>query len=226
MYGNYNSDDRFRNFEFIVYPDSATEDWKDFLKAIHVPVFISPLHDKDKWTRDDIIRHPDKKVGELKKPHYHVMLMFDGVKRPHAVYESFVRPILGVGYTDHDFDPEPDIAGIVNSKVGYARYLCHMDNPEKAPYSPADVEQYGGADYMFACNLPKDSVESLKGITEFINRNQVPSYALLMNWLMENKSDWFLVASTHTLYLTQYIKSSYWSDAHLDPAFYNIDDWS
>ena len=85
----------------------------DKLDQLHVAALISPLHDKD--------TNPS---GEPKKPHYHVLLMFEGVKD----YETQVKPIFA------------EIGGVgremVNSARGYARYLCHLDNPEKAQYEP------------------------------------------------------------------------------------------
>ena len=99
---------RTRNFATVVYPESAPSDWIDKLDQLHVAALISPLHNKD--------TNPS---GEPKKPHYHVLLMFEGVKD----YETQVKPIFA------------EIGGVgremVNSARGYARYLCHLDNPEK-----------------------------------------------------------------------------------------------
>lgn len=107
---------RTRNFATVVYPESAPADWMDRLNDYHVAALVSPLHDRD--------TNPS---GEPKKPHYHVMLIFEGPKE----FETQVKPI---------FD---DIGGVgremVNSARGYARYLCHLDNPEKAQYDPAEV---------------------------------------------------------------------------------------
>ena len=115
---------RTRNFATVVYPESAPSDWIDKLDQLHVAALISPLHDKD--------TNPS---GEPKKPHYHVLLMFEGVKD----YETQVKPIFA------------EIGGVgremVNSARGYARYLCHLDNPEKAQYEPSEVRCMGGADY-------------------------------------------------------------------------------
>lgn len=55
---------RTRNFATIVYPESANPGWKEILRDLHIPAFISPLHDMD--------CNPD---GELKKPHHHVIFM-------------------------------------------------------------------------------------------------------------------------------------------------------
>lgn len=38
---------RTRNFATVVYPESAAEGWQDILAQQFVPIFISPLHDKD-----------------------------------------------------------------------------------------------------------------------------------------------------------------------------------
>ena len=40
-------DQRSTTWTFLVYPDSAPNDWIDILKGLHVPFILSPLHDKD-----------------------------------------------------------------------------------------------------------------------------------------------------------------------------------
>ena len=60
---------RYRNWSGIVYPDSAPDDWLEHFQSLCVKGFVSPLHDAD--------MNPN---GEEKKPHYHVLLIFDGKK--------------------------------------------------------------------------------------------------------------------------------------------------
>ena len=115
---------RYRNFATVVYPESAPENWKDIFSSFKIPSFISPLHDCDKNLND-----------EPKKPHYHVMIMFEGKKSFEQVQEIFDQ-IGGVG------------CELVNSVRGYSRYLCHLDNPEKYQYNVEDVVSFGGADYF------------------------------------------------------------------------------
>ena len=91
---------RTRNFATVVYPESAPDDWIEKLEELHVAVLISPLHDKDK--------NPS---GESKKPHYHVLLMFEGPKD----FETQIQPIFdSIGAVGRE---------LVNSVRGYARYL-------------------------------------------------------------------------------------------------------
>lgn len=58
-------DNRTRNWTFVVYPESAPDNWREIIDEYRTPWIESPLHDKDV--------NPD---GELKKPHWHVMMMF------------------------------------------------------------------------------------------------------------------------------------------------------
>ena len=52
---------------FVLYPESAPENWLEELQFTGLQIAISPLHDKD--------INPD---GEIKKAHYHVILIYDG----------------------------------------------------------------------------------------------------------------------------------------------------
>lgn len=56
-----------RDWAFIVYPESAPENWREILDETHIRWIESPLHDKD--------LNPD---NTPKKPHWHVMLSSDG----------------------------------------------------------------------------------------------------------------------------------------------------
>ncbi|MDD6340558.1 MAG: Rep family protein [Butyrivibrio sp.] len=73
---------------FIVYPESAPDDWLDKLAMTHAAIAISPLHDKDKWDHDspecvdiatgEIIKKGARyKAGDPKKAHYHGIIVFD-----------------------------------------------------------------------------------------------------------------------------------------------------
>lgn len=53
---------RTRNFATVVYPESAPADWLDIINDLHIPCFVSPLHDQDLDAK-----------GKPKKPHYHVV---------------------------------------------------------------------------------------------------------------------------------------------------------
>mgnify|MGYP002655818694 FL=1 len=56
-----------RTWAMVVYPESAPENWEELLAETFMQFAVSPLHDKD--------TNPD---GEIKKPHWHVILIWDG----------------------------------------------------------------------------------------------------------------------------------------------------
>lgn len=179
---------RTRNFATVVYPESAPLDWMDRLDSYHVAALISPLHDRD--------INPS---GEQKKPHYHVMLIFEGPKE----FETQVKPI---------FD---EIGGVGREKIssarGYARYLCHLDNPEKAQYDPREVKQFAGANYIAITQLPTDDVSMLKDIFIFIRMNGICSLAELLDITALTHPEWFsLVALSRAYIVDKYIKSLEW----------------
>lgn len=178
---------RTRNFATVVYPDSAPEDWLVRLGNNFVPCFVSPLHDLD-----------INPYGEPKKPHYHVMIMFDSVKtieQAKAIFEE----IGGVGVE------------IVNSVRGYARYLCHLDNPEKIQYDKGFVQSFYGADYESTIGLALDRYIAIREMITFCRDNLIFSYAELFRYAMDNRQDWFRVLCDNgTVVVKEYLKSSSW----------------
>lgn len=181
---------RTRNFATVVYPESAPENWKDILTEQFVPSFISPLHDRD--------INPG---GEAKKAHYHVMIMFDGVKTFEQA-QSIFSLIGGVG------------CEVVQSMRGYARYLCHLDNPEKVQYSADDVKSLCGADYASAIGLATDKYKALGEMQDFCEQYNVVSFYLLSKYARTHRTDWYrILCDCGSVYMREYLKSKQWSQA-------------
>lgn len=180
---------RTRNFATVIYLDSAPSNWQEILSDLHVQAFVSPYHDKDKNANN-----------EDKKPHYHVMIMYDGKKSIDQAKENFDK-IGGVG------------CEIVNSTRGYARYLCHLDNPDKEQYSIQDVKSFGGADYMSIINLVTDKYIIIGEMQDFCEKYNITSFYLLCNYARKNRSDWYrALCDNSAFYMKEYLKSKKWSD--------------
>ena len=182
---------RTRNYATVVYPESAPENWLSILSDSHVPCFVSPLHDLD--------LNPN---GEKKKPHYHVLVMFDSVKTSSQARELF-ESFGGVG------------CETVNSCRAYARYLCHLDNPEKAHYSIDGVRQFGGSDYIANIGTMSDKNKAIGEMMDFIDDNYIIAYCQLLSFARLNRSDWFdcLINGGCTFTMKEYIKSKFWLDS-------------
>lgn len=182
------TDSRVRNYATVIYPESAPENWKDIITEYHVPVFVSPLHDKD--------IDPGNKP---KKPHYHVLFMFEGKKSMEQA-KSIFSSICGVG------------CEVVQSVRGYSRYLCHLDNPEKAQYKPEDVTSFGGADYMGTIGLAIDKYKAIGEMQDFCDKYNCYSYSLLSKYARIHRPDWFrMLCDCASVHMREYLKSHAWT---------------
>ena len=180
-------------FATIIYEESAPADWRQTLDNLHMEVLVSPLHDKDV--------NPD---GEIKKAHRHVLLMFPSPRSEKQAKEIFDQ-IGGVGMET------------VQTTRGYARYLCHLDNPEKYQYDKSEVIAFGGADYSAIITLPGDTDETLREIFKFIRENEIISFAKFIDIAADNNPDWFRIATAQRSYvIDKYIKSFAWELEYRD----------
>lgn len=116
------ADARARNWLFVFYPESCPEEWDEVISSWGVTCYVSPLHDMDV-----------KKDGELKKPHFHGVLTFEGKKS----YTQVLALVSQLGCAT---------CLVCNSIQNALRYLCHMDNPEKAQYNIDKLRTFGRAD--------------------------------------------------------------------------------
>ena len=188
--------ERYRNFATEVYLDSAPENWKDIISDLHLPVFISPLHDKDVYDKD--IPERNIKKGDPKKPHHHIQFQFEGKKSVKQVRE-IIEKFNGVG------------CEILGSARGYARYLCHLDNPEKAQYNTEDVICYGGLVYSAIIGCMVDKNTAIREMLQFIRANDVISYSDLVDWSEEYEPSWLdCLMNSGSYFIKEYIKSRTW----------------
>jgi len=184
---------RTRNYACVVYLDSANENWKSVISESKIPCFISPYHDKD-LNADNT----------PKKPHYHVLTMFDSVKTSEQA-KAFFDTFGGVG------------CEVVNSTRGYARYLCHLDNPEKVQYPIDEVVSYAGADYIATIGTAADKAKSIREMIEYIEGNDVICFSDLCQYASINRSDWFdTLINSGAYFIKEYIKSRTWKVHHVE----------
>lgn len=181
-------DGRTRNWACVVYPESAPANWLEIIAEEKAPFFVSPLHDSDTDPQ-----------GQPKKPHYHVIYAPESKKSEQqikAIFEKFA----GVGL-------EP-----VGSLRGYARYLCHLDNPEKAQYSPEDVRCFGGADYNSVVSLPTDKYKAVSEMMAYCAENNIYSFSDLCDYARDHRFDWFrLLCDSSAIIMKEYLKSKSWT---------------
>lgn len=188
-------DKRFRNACFLVYPDSAPDDWIEILRSQRVPFIVSPLHDKDKD-----LGELDGNLCELpKKPHYHVAVTCDGNK-PLSYFTELAKSVNGT------------IAWKIENLRSMLRYFCHLDNPEKYQYPMNEMRSFCGASVKDAMLIEGYELTSeCMKIQTFIQQMKFSDFHTFTNYLKDNGLfDWYhIVTAQRTAYFSAYMKDIY-----------------
>lgn len=192
---NEAKDTRTRNWTAIVYPESAPPDWRDLIPQMEWA--CSPLHDRD--TNAD---------GTAKKPHWHILLLYSGNKS----YEQVLEVTQAINATI----PQR----IHGTTKGMIRYFAHLDNPDKAQYSPGDIVAYGGLD--LADLLRPTSAQRyamVADMMDYVDEMHITEIADLMRHARrERMDDWFVALCDSCCYvMTQYIRSQRHRADRVDP---------
>lgn len=181
-----NSNVRTRNWTIIIYPDSAPENWRDIIDEEHIEWVESPLHEKD--------INPD---GTPKKAHYHILLLFGGVKSYEQVLD-FIQPL------------NCPIPKRVHNARALVRYMAHLDHPDKEQYNVSKIVAHGGVDiYELLKANSSEKYTIIKEMITFIKDYNIDEFQDLVDYAIENHyDDWFpIIADSSTILLNQYIKS-------------------
>ena len=173
-----------RGWAVVTWPDSEPEDWRERIVDTHVQM-MSALHDKDE--------NPD---GEKKKDHRHTMAIFETPVGRARVEQLFNKVFDGQFATVIPLD----------TVKGYARYLTHMDNPEKAQYEHAIIECFNGASWTHHALSETDEAELiLDEICDWVDEYNMTSYRELCRYARTERTEWKHVVYSHTLFIKEYL---------------------
>ena len=175
-----------RNWAFVVWPDSALENWRDILQESGLLFAISPYHDKD-----------INADNTPKKSHYHVIMCFDGP----TTYKNALSVAQRCGGVN-TVQPLEQIRG-------YYRYFTHMDNPEKYQYSDNDITTINGFDINNYVELTyTEVVKYLMQIQMLIRDKHFLEYSELCDFLQDNDlKELHEIAISKTTFIKAYIDS-------------------
>lgn len=189
-------DERKRNWTFVIYPDSAPQNWQEILDEEHIEWIKSPLHDKD--VNAD---------GTPKKPHWHIILLFDGNKSYEQIKEI----------ADKVHAPSPKYIQSVRAMV---RYCAHLDNPDKAQYKVSDIIGHGGVDLAELLKPTASSrYEHISEMIDYISDNHVTEFIDFMRYAKKNRyDDWFpLLCDSAAFIIREVIKSNRFKKSQVQP---------
>lgn len=171
---------------FIVYPESAPEDWRKLLKRSHGAFAISPLHEPDE---------------ECKKPHFHVVYKHGGPATIKAMLSAIPNEVPANGHVELCLHPR-----------NYQRYLVHLDDPDKQQWqgNPKElIEVMNG----FPLDLTRDYSKEERNqqrmaVIDIVRDNELCEYADLLEGLLDGGMyDLFDYAWNHTMAMQAYLAS-------------------
>jgi len=204
-----NKEPKFYNVSGILYPDSGNiVDCLNILESYGLTGYCSPLHAPDE---------------DNKKPHYHIFIHLPSTrgKTLDTWRDIFLKSKLANGYVK-----------IINRPVSMAKYLIHLDNPEKEQFPNYIVQKYvqgikapknvllefgdvsSFKDYIDNTTDSKsiDKVSIFTDIILWCSDNCCYSYSNLMIYAINHKPEWIpFIASNHAPILA-FQKSAQYTD--------------
>lgn len=176
--------DKHRYFNFLVYPESAPEDWLNQLKDSLCPYVVSPLHS------------PDEKVA---KPHHHVMFYSPGPITLENAYNIIPESVPANGHIEW-----------AKSAQGSQRYLIHLDDLDKEqfPQGVKSITVLNGFPLDLTRAYSSAELRELRRrVHECIREYDIVEYAELLDALLELDVDMYDYACNHTILFNTYISS-------------------
>lgn len=182
------SESRTRTWCLVVYPESLPENWRDIITSWMIEWVESPLHDQD-----------IDADGTVKKAHYHLLLVFGGVKSYDQVFELTRSLNCPIPQRCH-------------SAKGAVRYFAHLDNPEKVQYKLSQCKCHGGFDISDFLKLSAtERHEILNHITDFVILHDIIElYDLICVCRLDESCplEWLDVIQDNTIYVRELIRSN------------------
>lgn len=195
------SSNKHKYWRFIVYPESAITDWREEIKLRGLQFAVSPLHEFDLDLRTE--------TGELKKPHYHVVLAYPASTTYQNVKSLTVDTLHAT------------IPLVCDNPKGAYDYFTHKHDPDKFQYNADYIEHYNGFDIAEISVLSeRDKAEMTVSIVNDIQSNDIKEYADLVDYYIRVEDYQKLnVVSTHTIFYNRYIASRRHSSAKSDEEY-------
>lgn len=180
-----NQKERSYNWASILYTESCVDDIENALLALKVPCALSPLHDRDICDE----------TGELKKPHYHLLLHYTSLKSQRQIKED-LEPLGAVG------------AERVRELGAYAKYLIHANDPDKAQYDIQDLRVFNGFDISKYFEEAKIGIDA--GFAELVKialEQGYTEYCSLVTYCLECDAELLPSCRKSAYALTSFLRS-------------------
>ena len=179
-------------FTFLLYPESIPDNWIELLESTGLQMAISPLHNRDKTEKKELLEQGQK----FKKEDYHVIYIAKNAITPEAV-RNRIKRLLG----DKSVNMvQPIATSVVNAYL----YLTHESKDaiakKKHVYDKKDIIHLNNFDVdrfeMFDVHEKRDMINS---ITEIIRAYELINVIELAEFFDEKEWIKILKENGHTL---------------------------
>lgn len=170
---NTDLDRRSRIFMLRLYPDNEAHCQALELVQSKFKNYAFALHDKDIYEED--IPSRDIKAGDLKKPHWHVVVKFQDARTRSSVVKDLLNLISIL-----------DIIPFSGVKEGLL-YLVHAENEEKYQYDKNIVEGPLKCDFLgYYAKVGLNEYEVCQSILNFIDSQPACTLNLLYQFCIQS----------------------------------------
>ena len=176
---------RSNKWTFLIYEESAPENYLDVLEDINVPFVLSPLHDKD----------VNKETGEVKKSHKHGAFYFSSLKSYSQISELIKDKLNGPAHVEPVMSPK-----------GMYDYFVHADNPDKTPYDINDIESGCGFE-LDKFLVQQNSDDFTTKVIDTIEENDITEFGELVWYARDNNSALLGLIIERTYFFARYLDS-------------------
>lgn len=176
---------RSNKWAFLIYKESAPENYLDILEELHIPFILNPWHDRD----------IDKETGEFKKAHKHGAFYFDSLKSFSQVSELIKDKLNGPSHVEPVMSPK-----------GMFDYFIHAENPEKTLYNIEDIESGCGFE-LDKFLIEQNSNLFLETVIDVITDNNFTEFEDLVHYARNKDISLLGLIIERTYFFTKFLDS-------------------
>ena len=180
---------RSNKWVFLIYKESAPDNYLEILNGLHVPFVLSPWHDKDIYSD----------TGELKKSHKHGAFYFDSLKSYTQVSELVSDKLNGPAHVE-----------VVMSPKGMFDYFTHAENPSKTPYDVENIESGAGFE-LDKFLLEQNTDNFMNDVIDIIEENNFMEFEDLVRYAREHNYLLLGLIVERTYFFAKYLDSRRYS---------------
>ena len=182
-----NQDIQKRAWFIEIYEESVNPNYVNILKNTGYKIAISPIHNKDVWTADDEKENPEHVGGSYKKPHRHIIILFNGSRKLKDV-EPIIESINAYKHCQ-----------VINNKQKAYEYLFHKNDTDKYRYAEENI---------ILLNCTKNDFLSMEyvDILNYIDDNNIKTISSLLKQLRKDENYELLkYVSNNTYFVKSYL---------------------